>query len=47
LVKVEHRNIWGLATDYVTRLKANGLSGNINYSFVERANLTIDNASQS
>jgi IS1 family transposase len=41
LIKVEHRNIWGAATEYVARLKANGLSGNINTSFVERVNLTI------
>jgi hypothetical protein len=41
LVKVEHRHIWGLAADYVARLKAAGLSGNINTSFVERASLTL------
>ncbi|MFZ6029540.1 MAG: hypothetical protein ACOYYS_17645 [Chloroflexota bacterium] len=41
LVKVVHRHVWGLAADYVTRLKAAGLSGNINTSFVERVNLTI------
>ncbi len=31
----------GNAEEYRSRLKANGLSGNINTSFVERANLTI------
>ena len=33
--------IWGLPTEYSSRLKAAGLSGRINTSFVERANLTI------
>jgi IS1 family transposase len=41
LVGVEHRMLWGDAEEYRSRLKANGLSGNINTSFVERANLTI------
>jgi IS1 family transposase len=41
LVGVEHRMLWGNAEEYRSRLKANGLSGNINTSFVERANLTI------
>ena len=41
LVKVEQRMIWGLATEYAARLKAIGLSGIINTSFVERVNLTI------
>jgi IS1 family transposase len=41
LLKVEHHYLWGLATEYVARLKAAGLSGNINTSFVERINLTI------
>jgi len=41
LVGVEHRFVWGLPEEYISRLKANGLSGNINTSFVERANLTI------
>jgi hypothetical protein len=41
LLKVEHRHLWGLAAEYVTRLKAAGLSGNINTSFIERINLTI------
>jgi hypothetical protein len=41
LVKVEHRHVWGLAADYIARLQAAGLSGNINTSFVERVNLTI------
>jgi hypothetical protein len=37
----EHRMLSGNAEEYRFRLKANGLSGNINTSFVERANLTI------
>jgi hypothetical protein len=41
IVDIEQRLIWGLPTDYRSRLKAAGLSGNINTSFVERANLTI------
>jgi IS1 family transposase len=41
LVGVEHRMLWGNAEEYRSRLKSNGLSGNINTSFVERANLTI------
>jgi IS1 family transposase len=41
LVGVEHRMLWGNVEEYRSRLKANGLSGNINTSFVERANLTI------
>ena len=41
LVGVENRLLWGTAEEYRSRLKANGLSGNINTSFVERANLTI------
>ena len=41
LVKVEQRMIWGLATEYAARLKAIGLSGSINTSFVERVNLTL------
>lgn len=41
LVGVEHRLLWGEADEYRSRLKSNGLSGNINTSFVERANLTI------
>jgi len=41
LVGVEHRMLWGNAEEYRLRLKSNGLSGNINTSFVERANLTI------
>ena len=41
LVSVEHRLLWGCAREYRSRLKSNGLSGNINTSFVERANLTI------
>jgi hypothetical protein len=38
---VEQRRIWGDAGEYRSRLKAAGLSGNINMSFVERINLTI------
>lgn len=38
---VEYRMLWGNAEEYRLRLKANGLSGNINTSFVKRANLTI------
>ncbi len=41
LVNVEYRLLWGSAEEYRSRLKANGLSENINTSFVERANLTI------
>jgi hypothetical protein len=41
MVSVEHRLLWGSVEEYRSRLKANGLSGNINTSFVERANLTI------
>jgi IS1 family transposase len=41
LVSVEHRLLWGCAEECRSRLKSNGLSGNINTSFVERANLTI------
>lgn len=41
LVKVESRFVWGLPPEYFYRLKAAGLSGRINTSFVERANLTI------
>jgi IS1 family transposase len=41
LVGVEHRMLWGNVEEYRSRLKANGLSGNINTSFIERANLTI------
>ena len=33
--------IWGLPAEYSSRLKAVGLTGLINTSFVERANLTI------
>jgi IS1 family transposase len=40
-VEVEQRQIWGLPSEYRTLLKAGGLSGNINISFVERVNLTI------
>jgi IS1 family transposase len=41
LVEVEERQIWGLPEEYRRLLKAGGLSGNINTSFVERVNLTI------
>jgi IS1 family transposase len=41
LVDVVYRHIWGLPTEYRSRLKAEGLSGNINTSFVERINLTL------
>ena len=41
LVKVEHRMLCGLLSEYIARLKAHGLSGKINTAFVERANLTI------
>jgi hypothetical protein len=34
LVGVEHRLLWGNVEEYRSRLKANGLSGNINTSFV-------------
>jgi hypothetical protein len=41
LVEVEQRQIFGLSEEYRRLLKAGGLSGNINTSFVERINLTI------
>jgi hypothetical protein len=41
LVNVEARFVWGLPSEYFSRLKSAGLSGRINTSFVERANLTI------
>jgi IS1 family transposase len=41
LVSVEHRLLWGSVEEYRSRLKSNGLSGNINTSFIERVNLTI------
>src|ERR1700690_1288909 len=41
LVSVEHKVIWGMPGEYAQRLKTLGLSGRINTSFVERANLTI------
>lgn len=34
---VEHRMLWGKAEEYRSRQKANGMSGNIKTSFVERA----------
>ena len=40
-VSVEHKVIWGMPCEYAQRLKTLGLSGRINTSFVERANLTI------
>jgi len=41
VIDVEQRFIWGSPDTYRSRLKAVGLSGNINTAFVERANLTI------
>jgi len=41
LISVEHRFLWEHPGEYTASLKLNGLSGNINTSFVERANLTI------
>ena len=41
LVKVEHRILCGDRDTYRGRLKAVGLSGKINSSFIERLNLTI------
>lgn len=41
LIEVEQRPIWGLPEVYRALLKAAGLSGNINTSFVERINLTL------
>jgi len=41
LVEVEHRMMCGELDAFVAKLKAVGLSGNINTSFVERVNLTI------
>jgi len=41
LVKVERRILCGDRDNYRGRLKAVGLSGNINSSFIERLNLTI------
>jgi len=41
LVDVLYRYVWGLPTEYRSRLKAKDLSGNINTSFVERINLTM------
>jgi IS1 family transposase len=40
-VEVEQRHIWGHPAEYQARLKADGMSGNINTAFVERVNLTI------
>ena len=40
-VEVERRILWGDEKNYQERLKIAGLSGKINTSFVERANLTI------
>ena len=40
-VEVERRILWGDEKNYRERLKIAGLSGKINTSFVERANLTI------
>ena len=41
LVKVDHRMMWGELEAFAEKLKALGLSGNINTSFVERVNLTL------
>ena len=41
IINIEQRMIWGLLDDYRSRLRAGGLSGNINTAYVERANLTI------
>lgn len=41
LVKVEQRVLCGERADFVSRLKALGLTGIINTSFIERLNLTI------
>ena len=41
VVFVEQNVIWGLPSEYSKHLKSFGLSGRINTSFVERANLTI------
>ena len=41
LSDVEQRLLWGVPADYRSRLRAAGLSGKINTSFVERANLTL------
>ncbi len=40
-VSVDARFVWGLPSEYFSRLKSAGLSGRINTSFIERANLTI------
>ena len=40
-MNVEQRMMWGETGEYRSRLKAAGMSGNINTSFVERINLTI------
>jgi IS1 family transposase len=41
LSDVEQRLVWGVPADYRSRLRAAGLSGKINTSFVERANLAL------
>lgn len=41
LVSVEARLVWGMPSEYFSRLKSARLSGRINTSYVERANLTI------
>ncbi len=41
IVQVEQRLLYGQVKEYRSRLKAVGLTGRINTSFVERANLTI------
>jgi len=46
LVGVEHHLLWGLFDEYRARLKSDGLSGNINTSFVEHASLRFDSLYQ-
>ena len=41
IIEIQQRLLWGLPKEYRSRLKAAGLTGRINTSFVERANLTI------
>ena len=41
MVFVEQSVIWGMPKEYARRLKSCGLSGRLNTSFMERANLTI------
>jgi IS1 family transposase len=41
IIEIQQRLLWGLPKEYRSRLKAAGLTGRINTSFVERANLTL------